>query len=657
MAVYKKYIIILVLLWNPITFSILLHSIGWGVAICLLVWIIGFRISKTESLRLKVWAFNIAAILSVCYHSELLFRVFAADSEIPNLYELHNKFYFNKPYIDQKFETVEYSSLYRTNCQGFRIDELTNADDSIKQCDWLFIGDSFTQGAQVDYEYLFSSLIYKSFPDKTIINAGISGAGLYEELNFYKEIGQELHPKKVFLQIGVFNDFKDVKEHRASLQDYIAEKSSLYRYLSYQLSPKDETPLGRWMEPFFLNLQDNIDLNILYKPTSAKKEKDKESFVTCISEFKRMVESNGAELILILIPSKEQILPRMLKETLEICKLKESDIDLQTANRLCAEVAQKEGLTLIDMYDDFRSSSLPFFLIDEHLNVVGHELIASRLIAEYKHVSEVYDYLSLGNYCERYPTLLADSVSFLYQSHQNRNYSICRRQLNSNAAETLLKNYRELIHPSFSPFQDALIFTVGNQDKLQTEVILLDVANGKQKTLNDARCSASIPMFNHDGSLIAFPQWGPDNTNPYIRLYNTTLHKEFMRFSDGIECWRPIFSKEDSVVYYISKATEDSKFAIKAYSIKDGTKTLVLKMPYDIWDIALSPSGKYIAYAGNKDGNWDLFLFNMEKKQVTQLTKSIGNEWDPSFGHSDGELLFAGEFGINNGLYRLKIKL
>lgn len=648
--------IVLILFWNPITLSILLHSIGWGVVICVLVWIIGFVIGKIKSLRLKVWAFNIAAILSICYHAELLFRVFDANSDIPNLYKLHNKFYFNKPYLAQKFGTDEYSSLYRTNCQGFRIDEQTNADDSIKQCDWLFIGDSFTQGAQVDYEYLFTSLIYKSFPDKTIINAGISGAGLYEELNFYKEIGQKLHPKKVFLQIGVFNDFKDIKEHRTSLQDYIAEKSSLYRYLSYQLSPQDETPLGRWMEPFFLNFQDNIDSNILYKPTSDKKEKDKERFATCISEFKRIVESNGAELVLVLIPSKEQVSKRMFKETLKICKLKESDVDLQAANRLCAEVAQKEGLIFIDMYDDFKASSLPFFLIDEHLNVLGHELIASRIVAEFEDISNKYDYLSLGNYSERYPTLLADSISLLYQSHQNRRYSICRRQINNNATEILLNNFRELIHPSFNSSQDVLLFTVGNQDKLQTEVVLLDIANGKQETLNDAGCSASIPMFSHNGSQIAFPQWGQGKTIPYIKLYDIIEHKELARFSDGIECWRPFFSRGDSVVYYISKATGNSKFAIKSYNIKNGTKTMLLKMPYDIWDIALSPSGKYIAYAGNKDGNWDLFLFNIESRQVAQLTKTIGNEWDPSFGHGDDELFFAGEFGINNGIYRLKIE-
>jgi hypothetical protein len=190
---------ILLFLWNPITLSILLKSFVWGVSISILVILLELLICRTKSLRLKVWAFNIAALLSIAYHAELLFVVFGGDKNIPNLYELHDKFFFNKPYLEQHFSTEEYVSNYRTNCEGIRIDELTNPDDSIKACDWLFIGDSFTQGAQVNYNQLFTSLIYKDFPDKVIVNAGISGAGLYEELNFYKVIGQKLHPKKVFL--------------------------------------------------------------------------------------------------------------------------------------------------------------------------------------------------------------------------------------------------------------------------------------------------------------------------------------------------------------------------------------------------------------------------------------------------------------------------
>ena len=51
----------------------------------------------------------------------------------------------------------------------------------------------------------------------------------------------------------------------------------------------------------------------------------------------------------------------------------------------------------------------------------------------------------------------------------------------------------------------------------------------------------------------------------------------------------------------------------------------------------------------------DLFLYDVISKQVQQLTHSIGNEWDPVF-YSEDEIWFAGEFGINNGIYHLSIR-
>ncbi len=625
----------------------------WGVSISILVILLELLICRTKSLRLKVWAFNIAALLSIAYHAELLFVVFGGDKNIPNLYELHDKFFFNKPYLEQHFSTEEYVSNYRTNCEGIRIDELTNPDDSIKACDWLFIGDSFTQGAQVNYNQLFTSLIYKDFPDKVIVNAGISGAGLYEELNFYKVIGQKLHPKKVFLQIGVFNDFKDIVEHNASFQDFLSEKSSLYRYLTYHLGQSDETPLGRWMEPFYIHLQDNIDNNILYKPSSEKKELDKQRFGECIADFKKSVESNGAELYIILLPSKEQISNKILKETLKVCNLNEEDIDLLAANRLCSDVAQKEGLNLIDMYDDFKSSAFPFFEMDEHLSISGHELIAQRIVKEFESESRHYEYISQKNANERYPSLLSDSVSLLYQSQDKNINLIYSKSINDNATKVLWSSYKELVHPSISSSLDYMVFTIGNQAKHQTEVVLYNFSSGKQIVLNDIGCSASIPMFNSTGSQIVFPQWNHNLVQPYITGYDIASLRNIFTFKDGVECWRPIFSKDGNMVYYICREAENDHFIIKSYSVKDKSIHTILKTDYDMWDISMSPSGKRMAYAGNKNGNWDLFLLDIENGNTKQITNTLGNEWDPSFGTSDNDLWFAGEFGINNGIYHI----
>ena len=647
---------IIAFLWNPVTLSILLNSIRWGVFISLGMVLFGLIMCRANSLRLKVWAFNIAALLSIAYHAELLFVHFAGDKNMPNLYKVHGKFYFNKPFLDQKFITNEYISHYRTNCQGYRIDELTNPDDSIKNCDWLFIGDSFTQGAQVDYSQLFTTLIYRHFPDKIIVNAGISGAGLYEELNFYNSLGRNLRPQKVFLQIGVFNDFKDVVEHSNTFQDWLAEKSSLYRYISYNIGQQDEMPLGRWMEPFFMNKQDNIDGNILYIPTSEKKELDKRRFRECISKFKNAVESNGGELVLILLPSKEQTSSEMLQETLKECNLNETDIDLSLPNRLCRDIANNEGLKLIDLYDDFRTSDFPFFQIDEHLSIAGHEIIAKRIITEYAKDVEVYTYISPYNRNERYPSLLSDSITILTQYNDKDRHYICQSDIYGQSSQILWSSVKELVHPSINSIGDYLVFTVGNQERHETEVVLFDIVNRQKQTLNKKGSSASIPMFNNSGTQVVYPQWDSDMI-PYITIFDIATSKIISTFKDGVESWRPIFSKGDSLIYYISKETIDSKFSIKSFSIKNKSITTLHKAPYDIWDIALSPSGKYIAYAGNKDGNWDLFLLNIESKETKQITHTRGNEWDPSFGYNDNDLWFAGVFGINDGIYRIELGL
>ena len=648
--------ILLLLLWNPVTLSLLLESLWLGGVVSGLVLVIGLLICRANSLRLKVWAFNIAAILSIAYHAELLFRELCPEKNVPNLYELHGNFYFNRPYLEQKFTTDEYVSLYRTNCQGFRIDDLSNPSDSITACDWLFIGDSFTQGAQVNYKELFSSLLYRSFPDKIIVNAGISGAGLYDELAFYKSIGQKLHPKKVFLQIGVFNDFLNVIERHASLQDYLTGKSSLYRYLSFNISQKEELPLGRWMEPFFVNLQDNIDNNILYKPSSEYKEQDKQNFKRCIKEFKDCVDNNGGELVLILIPCKEQVSDTMLNETLKVCRLNKKDLDLNAASRMCRNISIEYGIKLIDVHDDFKKGDFPFFAIDEHMNGIGHKLLADRLRKEYAGMANHYECFSTENKNERYPTLLNDSVTLLFQSQDRDHYLICNRFVGGENPKILWSGIKELIHPSMSSNREYLVFTEGNQDLHQTDVVLYNFGKRESVVLNTVGSGAAIPMFNQEGTQIAYAAWKLPESSPFIAITDIHTNKTIASFTDGFECWRPIFSKDGQSIYYICRERKDCNFAIKCYSLASKSKITVFKTDYDIWDIALSPSGQYIAYAGKKDGNWDLFLYRISDKEVFQLTKTLGNEWDPSFGISDNDLWFAGEFGINNGIYHIKIR-
>lgn len=649
-------IILALLLWNPLL--ILMLSKDWVITLTVitLLIIVAYLISKSKSLRLKVWAFNLCALSSIALHSELLFREFCDKKNIPNLYELHGKYYFNKPYLNQEFHTNEYVSQYQTNCQGYRQDVLSNADDIIKCCDWLFIGDSFTQGAQVNYDELYTSILFSSFPNKIIINGGISGAGLYDELNFFKDKGKQLSPKLVFLQIGVFNDFFNIKENNATYQDYLMEKSDLYRYVAYNIFSTDSLPLGRWTEPFFPTKQENTDYNILYKAESEIKRNDKLAFVKCLQNWKQEVEKIGAKLILILIPSKEQVSPLLLKQVTDRYNILDSELDLSAPNRLFASTASTLGLKSIDLTQDFqKSSKFPFFTHDEHLNIVGHKIIAERLTKELSEYQDSTIYISKGNNHERYPMFYKQDSTLLYQSQEVNRYLILKHSFKDNITNILISSFEELIHPVFSVDMRYLACTEGYQEAGETDVILYDNITGVSKKINPDNFRSAIPMFSHNGRMIAMPMWNnEENKVSNIYIYDLNRSKYIKHIKSNKECWRPIFFIDDKSILYIEKA---KYFLVKQYDIENDSDTDLLELPFDIWDITISPSGRYLVFSGYKDGNWDLFCYAFETKEVRQLTHSIGNEWDPNFGATDEDLWYAGTFGFNDGIFYRRIKL
>ncbi len=648
-------VLLTLLLWNPLV--LLLLSKSWSITVLTTIAVIAIAIMVTtsKSLRLKVWAFNLCALSGIALHSELLFREFLLDKGIPNLYELHDKYYFNKPFLDKEFRTNEYLSTYKTNCQGYRIDNLSNAYDTIRNCDWLFIGDSFTQGAQVNYADLYTTQVFRKFPDKVIVNAGISGAGLYDELNYFKDKGKELKPKVVFLQIGVFNDFFNVKERSATYQDYLMEKSDLYRYFAYNIVSTDSLLLGRWTEPFFPTTQENVDYNIFFKEKSAAKTADITAFKSCIREWKKEVESVGAELVLFLIPSKEQVSPILLKEVMDRYNITYSQLDMNAPNRLFDDVAKSLSLTHFDLTKGFSDAiEFPFFNQDEHLSISGHRIVAEELSKRLQKYSGDAKILSVTNSHDRYPTY--DGNCILYQCQDaDGGYLICRKDLEGTNRQVVTKSYEELVHPTSSCDGRFLAYTEGNQESSETDVTIRDLVLNTEYRVNGTTQYAAIPMFNHSGTLLAFPVWDKNKAKPAnIAIYNVEQKQMIKTIPSDVECWRPIFSTDDKKVLFIQKK---KYFRIMSYDIRNGKISEVLSLPFDIWDIAISPSGRYIVFAGNKDGNWDLFSFCFENRKIKQLTRTLGNEWDPAFGASDNDLFYAGTFGVNDGIFYKRIKL
>lgn len=653
--IHSNPILIAALLANPITLLLLTGSWFWSlfipfVAICITILTFSFN----NKFRLKVWWFNILAIFAICYNGELIFRTFYSQKDIPLLYEAHDGYYFNLPNLSETFVNEEFQSSYHTNCEGYRMPASGNAQKRISECDWLFIGDSFTQGAQVEYEDLFTSQLNRAYPDKIIVNAGISGAGIYELASYLEDEGIKLKPKRVFLQLGVFNDFFDVKPHSLTFCDWLSEKSHLFRYLYYNFTELiDQKKLNRWAEPFRPSEQENIDFNILFKETSPIKEAEKAALIDKIRDIKTLCNANGAELTVILIPAREQVSEKALNETLVAYNITPEKLDLSYPNRWMDSVSQQLDIQLIDVTSKFSEADyLPYYNIDEHLNRAGHSL-TSEAIKESLSISPEYTLVSEAFRNERYPQIHKTGKISYQRSSGKGQHEIILSDIIFDFKSILRSDYQVLCHPTFNQEGTLVTYTCGDDEKGETFVHVYDYLTGCDRILIPGIFS-SIPSFNSDGTLITMPVWN-NNEQPHIALCDIAEGKIIKDIpNNGNESWRPIFSKNGEDIFYIEN---NGHFVIKKYNIQSDKSETFLDTGYDIWDIAISPSGRYICFAGKPTNNWDLYLFDTETKNITQLTDTLSDEWDPSFGETDNDLWFAGESGFFNGIYHKTLDL
>ena len=135
---------------------------------------------------------NLNPILIPTYLKQNKARLISDESGSP-IYVNGWKKYFKTVYVDPK---------------GFLMgdfERLKNGQDNV-----LFLGDSYTEGLQVEQHETFSSLIDEYYPSKNVINLGVGGTGTIAQMLRYKSLRSTPNISDVFLfflpQNDVFNN-------------------------------------------------------------------------------------------------------------------------------------------------------------------------------------------------------------------------------------------------------------------------------------------------------------------------------------------------------------------------------------------------------------------------------------------------------------------
>jgi Tol biopolymer transport system component len=665
-AIEKRLILLLatLLLANPIVLFLVFGSALLAAIVTVAsVVMIQFSVSSPSRRNLTVFLFNLLALASVGVHSEALLVHGFPEHVIENLYVIKRGYYFNRPLLNQNFRSQEFSVTYRTNGQGFRLGTGQEPSVWVDKVDWLVLGDSFTQGAQVEFEDLYSTRLNARFPDKIVVNAGISGMGVAHEYNYFVDQGQKLSPRLVILQVGSFNDFMNVEAGMASFTDRLMEHSAFARLLlhDWRYGNPAELPLGRWTEPFYPDVQSNRDYNIFFKEGSSRRASDLEAFRQHLVSLNSAVSQSGGALLVALLPTREQVFTESLNEVTSRFGIDHSLLDMRHPNTLLAELAKEVQFELVDLLPAFqRASGDEFFRVDEHLTPHGHSVVAAAIgdYIERKYGPAPAILLSKTFSGDRYPSPSTDGGMLAFQSVRGGTSELFLTSPDFSSIRQLTFDGVDQAHPMLSSDKSRILFTEGSAESHRTKVMLMNVDGSRRISLTPGpEQFGAIATFSPSNLKVVLAEWSLDAsgklTKPQIVVVDLLNGSRRAISKSDREHWRPVFSPDQTHLAYISRI--EGQFDVVSYDFATNQEKRLTTTPFDEWDPQFHPDGDHIAYAARKDGNWDLFGIELSSGRVVQMTTTRGDEWDPTFSPDGKLLLFAGKFGFVEAIFSRRI--
>jgi Tol biopolymer transport system component len=373
------------------------------------------------------------------------------------------------------------------------------------------------------------------------------------------------------------------------------------------------------------------------------------------------VIKNGGQLIVIQIPTKEQLYYRYFAEVIKSYQINPQDLDMEFPNTFLSGICQTNGIAHLDLTQEFGSLDKEiFYQYDEHLNEFGHDQLSTIISNHFdslKTSNGIIKLLSEYNTEDRYP-IQYDSNLLTFQSVRDSNIELFISKGDTHNAQRITFNDIDEFHPCLNTRANKILFTEGDQDRGETKIAIMDLDGTNRDYITKGSTFGAIPFWNKEGTKIAYAKWTSDSsgnkTQPYIVVDDLEKLTQVVITSPEYESWRPVFSPDDRFLFYISKR-DDKTFDIYRYEFSTQKEENLTKTNYDEWDVAVSRDGKEIAYAANKNKNWDLFIMDLATAKTIQLTNSLGDEWDPSFGIASSDLLYAGTFGFMNGIFKMKV--
>jgi len=338
----------------------------------------------------------------------------------------------------QRVDPYDRPFVLRINASGQRGADLGPRHPQQRRI--LFIGDSFTIGSSLREQDLFveqTGRLLNSALDKPlrVINGGVDGYNTFQELAYYHYYGKFLEPDIVVLCFYVGNDFRDnaVGTQRGrDLNPVLIPQALTNRYkntpdpflratdrtllrdpLSGTIVPKPTwvwldalqrqsllmrllgaryaRAKGKWTDDLWLL---DLETRYYFYEIGLYQRRDhpllnltQSLTLDCIEQMRYAVEADGAEFMVLILPSQNQVDPAHWRQTLSLLDVEEENLGplyLSHPNQVIGEFCASRQIAYLDLLESFSTANRPSDLYlsivqDLHFSPTGHRRAAAEI--------------------------------------------------------------------------------------------------------------------------------------------------------------------------------------------------------------------------------------------------------------------------------------
>ncbi|MBC7810939.1 MAG: PD40 domain-containing protein, partial [Burkholderiales bacterium] len=169
---------------------------------------------------------------------------------------------------------------------------------------------------------------------------------------------------------------------------------------------------------------------------------------------------------------------------------------------------------------------------------------------------------------------------------------------------------------------------------------------GGPRRLSDTPYRAANAVWSPDGQRMAFTSEREDGRSDIfvMRIPASTRMPEAEQISDGnirYTYLSPQWAADGRSIFYIATDTRliDS---LRVFDLQAGEeRPLTTFNGVDYYDaLSISPDGEQIAFASQRDGNWEIYVMEIDGSNVRRLTSNRADDRDPAWSPDGTQIAF-----------------